>query len=69
MKIDSISITPTLAGNHRLHIESGGYTFDGGFDDLMSFAAAVSGAVKYFGLAHGLLERRADGTFQSKVKK
>lgn len=71
MRIDHISIERSTVSptDYILRIESGGYTFIGYFDHLLTFMHAVGDAIKYFGQAHGLLERKADGQFESKVKK
>lgn len=68
MQIDDISITRLFPG-WVLSIESGGYKFTGNFDNLLGFMHAVGDAVKYFGQAHGLLERKANGEYVSKVKR
>lgn len=65
MRIDAISITPMLSSTGLktwiLSIESGGYKFTGGFDNLLSFMHAVGDAIKYFGQAHGVLRKNAKG--------
>lgn len=68
MKIDNIEITKQPA-QWRLHIESGGFTFDGFFDDLISFMVAVGGAIKYFGMVHGLLGEKKDGSVYNRGKR
>lgn len=70
MRIDDMYIcrNPKHPSTWMMHIESGGYRFTVGFDHLLSFMHAVSDAVKFFGQAHGLIEKKADGTYASKVK-
>lgn len=74
MKIDDISIKPSkiigLGGREwTLHVESGGYQFDGTFDNLMSFMHCVAGCIQYFGQAHGLIAKNSDGSFRTIAKK
>lgn len=72
MRIDNISITPMLSstGNKSwiLKIESIGYQFTGGFDNLLSFMHAVGDAIKYFGQAHGVLKPDGKGGFKNVLK-
>lgn len=73
MRIDDITIKPAvlMARGGRewtLHVESGGYVFDGTFDNLLSFMHCVGECIKYFGQVHGLIRKNSDGSYKSAAK-
>lgn len=71
MRLDEITLEPsaTVPGAYILRITSAGRRVTFSFDNnLLHFAEAVSEAVKFFGLAQGLLESDGKGGLRSKVK-
>lgn len=56
--LQEITITPLVGGglSHQLRIVSGGFTFEGNFDnDFHNFAACVASAMKFFGVQYGMI--------------
>lgn len=68
MRIDDIQLTKSAAmpGHYHLRIESFGYKADLFFEPkLTHLMEAVADAIKFFGQAHGVLEKQKDGTYKN----